>query len=79
MEETDKGYQEIRKESDITNPEDLPEYIWSFTHLSNKKKFEKLLERQEWDYEINLLENTFKELNTKAYATTVKKEEALNQ
>ena len=47
---------EIRKEPDKTNPEDLPEYIRPFTHLFNKKKFEKLLERHEWDHEINLME-----------------------
>jgi len=43
--EQDNG--EIRKEPGKTNPEDLPEYIWPFTHLFNKKKFEKLLERCE--------------------------------
>ena len=34
----------IGKELDKTNLEDLPEYIQPFTHLFNKKKFEKLLE-----------------------------------
>ena len=48
-------------------------------HLFNKKKFEKLPERQEWDHEINLMEEALKELNTKAYAMILKKEEALNQ
>jgi len=38
---------EIGKEPDKTNLEDLPEYIRPFTHLFNKKKFEKLLERHE--------------------------------
>ena len=38
----DKGQQEIGKEPDPTNPEDLLKYIQSFTHLFNKKKFEKL-------------------------------------
>ena len=38
------GNQKIIKHN---KSEDLPEYIWSFTHLFNKKKFEKLLERQE--------------------------------
>jgi len=38
---------EIRKEQDKTNLEDLPEYIRPFTHLFNKKKFEKLLKRRE--------------------------------
>ena len=41
--EQDNG--EIGKEPDKTNPEDLPKYIQPFTHLFNKKKFEKLLER----------------------------------
>jgi len=75
--EQDNG--EIRKEPDKTNLEDLPEYIWSFTHLFNKKKFEKLSERCEWDHEINLTDEALKELNVKAYAMTLKKEEALNQ
>ena len=37
---------EIGKELDRTNPEDLPDYIQPFTHLFNKKKFEKLPERR---------------------------------
>jgi len=67
------------KEQDKTNPEDLPEYIWPFTYLFNKKKFEKLLERYEWDHKINLTDETPKELNAKAYAIILKEEEALNQ
>jgi len=47
--------------------------------LFNKKKFEKLLERQEWDYEINLTNEAPKELNAKTYMMTLKKEEVLNQ
>jgi len=43
--EQDNG--KISKEPDKTNPEDLPDYIWPFTHLFNKKKFKKLPERQE--------------------------------
>ena len=35
----------IRKEPDKTNLENLLEYIQPFTHLFNKKKFEKLPER----------------------------------
>ena len=38
---------EIGKEPDKTNLEDLLKYIWSFTYLFNKKKFEKLPERHE--------------------------------
>jgi len=74
--EQDNG--EIRKEPDKTNPEDLPEYIRPFTHLFNKEKFKKLLERCEWDHEINLTEEAPKELNVKAYTMTLKEEEALN-
>ena len=48
-------------------------------YLFNKKKFEKLPERCEWDHEINLIEKAPKELNVKAYAMTLKEEEALNQ
>ena len=70
---------EIGKELDKTNPEDLPEYIWSFTHLFNKKKFKNLPKRHEWNYEINLIDEAQKELNAKAYAMTLKEEEALNQ
>ena len=47
--------------------------------MFNKKKFEKLPERHEWDHEINLTEEAPKKLNTKAYAMTLKEEEALNQ
>ena len=69
---------EIGKEQDKINPEDLPEYIWPFTHLFNKKKFKKLPERCEWDHEINLIDKAPKELNAKAYAMTLKEKEALN-
>ena len=75
--EQDNG--EIRKEPNKTNPEDLPDYIQPFTHLFNKKKFEKLPEHREWDYEINLTEEAPRKLNTNAYAITIKEEEALNQ
>jgi len=75
--EQDNG--EIGKELDKTNPEDLPDYIQPFTYLFNKKKFEKLLERREWDHEINLTDEAPKKLNAKAYAMTLKEEEMLNQ
>ena len=72
--EQDNG--KIGKEPDATNPENLPNYIWLFIHLFNKNKFEKLLEQWEWDHEINLMKEAPKELNTKAYAMTLKEEEA---
>ena len=79
METTEQNNREIGKELDKMNPKDLPEYIRPFTHLFNKKKLEKLPERHEWDHEINLIEEAPKELNTKAYAMTLKEEEVLNQ
>ena len=75
--EQDNG--KIGKEPDKTNPKDLPEYIQPFTHLFNKKKFEKLPERQEWDHKINIMDEAPKELNAKAYMMTLKEEEVLNQ
>ena len=48
-------------------------------HLFNKRKFEKLPEKCEWDHEINLTDEALWELNTKAYAMTLKEEEVLNQ
>ena len=45
MDKKEKDNGEIEKELDKTNPEDLPDYIRPFTHLFNKKKFEKLPER----------------------------------
>ena len=53
--------------------------MWPFTHFFNKKKFKKLPERRKWNYEINLMEEAPRELNAKAYAMTLKEEEALNQ
>ena len=75
---TERDNGKIGQKLDPTNPEDLPKYIRPFTHLFNKKKFKKLLERHEWDHEINLIEEAPKELNAKAYAMTIKEEEALN-
>jgi len=79
METMEQDNGEIGKELDKTNPEDLSEYIRSFMHLFNKKKFKKLPERWEWDHEINLTEEASKELNVKAYTMMLKEEEALNQ
>jgi len=75
--EQDNG--EIGKESDNMNLEDLPDYIQPFIHIFNNKKFEKLLEKCEWDYEINLTEEASRELNAKTYAMSLNEEEALNQ
>ena len=45
MDKTEQDNSKIGKEHNKTNPEDLPDYIRPFTHLFNKKKFKKLLER----------------------------------
>jgi len=79
MDKTEQNNGKIGKEPDKTNPENLPDYIQPFTHLFNKKKFEKLPERQEWDHKINLTDEALKELNFKAYMMTLKEEEVLNQ
>ena len=44
METKEQDSGEIGKGLDRINPENLPKYIQPFTHLFNKKKFEKLLE-----------------------------------
>ena len=75
----DKKQQKIRKKPNPTNLKDFPKDIQPFIYLFNKKKFEKLLERQEQDYKINMIEEPPKELNTKAYAMIIKEGEALNQ
>ena len=77
--ETTQDNSKIGKEPDKMNLENLPEYIWPFMHLFNKKKFEKLLERCEWNHEINLMEEVPRELNVKTYVMTLKEEEILNQ
>jgi len=79
MDNKNKEQQEIGKELDSTNLENLLEYIWPFTHLFNQKKFKKLLEQREWDYETNLTEDTPKELNTKTYVIIAKEDKMLNQ
>jgi len=79
MKITEQDNGEIGKELDNINPKDLLDYIRPFMYLFNKKKFEKLLERYKWDHEINLTEETPRELNAKAYAMILKEEEALNQ
>ena len=56
----------MSKELDPTNLKDLLEYIQLFIYIFNKKKFEKLPERREQNYVINLLEDTPKEFKYKS-------------
>jgi hypothetical protein len=46
---------DLEKETDNTNPEDLPDYIRPFTHLFNKKNFDQLPKRTEWDHHVMTL------------------------
>ena len=78
METIIQNNSKIGEELDKTNLEDLPDYIWPFTYLFNKKKFENLPERCEWNHKINLIDKAPRELNTKAYAMALKEKEALN-
>ena len=78
IDDKNKEQQEIEKELNLTNLENLLEYIQLFIHLFNKNRFEKLPGWREWDHKINLTEDFPKKLNAKAYATTVKKNKILN-
>ena len=78
METKKQNNGEIGKKPNTTNSENLPDYIWPFTYLFNKKKFEILPEWQEWDHEINLTDEASRELNAKAYIMILKEEKALN-
>ena len=81
LQPTDNKYkkqQSIGKELDLTNLENLPDYIQLFIYLFNKKKFKKLLKQRKQDHKINLTEDASKKLNVKAYVITVKENKALN-
>ncbi|KAF7785180.1 hypothetical protein Agabi119p4_1345 [Agaricus bisporus var. burnettii] len=67
------------KEPDPTNPEDLPAYMKPFAHLFNKKNFDKLPERTEWDHEINFTENAPTEISSKVYSMTPLEREELDK
>jgi hypothetical protein len=67
------------KEVDPTNPEDLPTYICPFTHLFNKKNFNKLPEQTEWDHKINLTPDAPKEILLKVYNMTPLEKEELDK
>ncbi|KAF7773650.1 hypothetical protein Agabi119p4_5817 [Agaricus bisporus var. burnettii] len=67
------------KEPDPTNPEDLPAYMKPFAHLFNKKNFDKLPERTEWDHKINFTENAPTEISSKVYSMTPLEREELDK
>jgi hypothetical protein len=70
---------DLEKETDNTNPEDLPDYIRPFNHLFNKKNFDQLPKQTEWDHQINLTEDTPSEISSKVYNMTPREKEELNK
>jgi hypothetical protein len=70
---------DLEKETDNTNPEDLPDYIQPFTHLFNKKSFDQLPKRTEWDHQINLTDDAPSEISSKVYNMTPREKEELNK
>jgi hypothetical protein len=67
------------KETDNTNPEDLPDYIRPFTHSFNKKNFDQLPKQTEWDHQINLTKDASSEISSKVYNMTPQEKEELNK
>jgi hypothetical protein len=70
---------DLEKETDNTNPEDLPDYIQPFTHLFNKKNFDQLPKRTEWDHQINLTNDAPSEISSKVYNMMPREKEELNK
>jgi hypothetical protein len=70
---------DLEKETDNTNPEDLPDYIQPFTHLFNKKNFDQLPKQTKWDHQINLTEDAPSEISSKVYNMTPREKEELNK
>jgi hypothetical protein len=70
---------DLEKETDNTNSEDLPDYIQPFTYLFNKKNFNQLSKRTEWDHQINLTKDAPVEISSKVYNMTLREKEELNK
>lgn len=75
--QTNEDLWEEEDEPDPNTPDDLPEYIWPFTHLFNKTTFDKLPEWTEWDHAIELTEDAPKEIDTGTYNMTIKEQDEL--
>jgi hypothetical protein len=56
-----------------------PQYIDAFNHMFEKKNFDKLPGRWEWDHEINLVPDTPKELPARNYRMTPVEQQALDE
>ena len=57
----------------------MPNYIHPFKHLFEKKNFDKLPKRREWDHEINLVSDAPKEIPAKNYRMTPIEEQHLDK
>lgn len=76
---TRKLEQVQEKSADTTQPTDLPKYLRPYTHLFNKKNFNKLPNRTVWDHEINLDETAPATLQSKVYPMTIIEKEELGK
>ena len=56
-----------------------PDYIKPFQHLFEKKNFDKLPIRREWDHEINLSEDAPASIPARLYRMTPVEQEAIDQ
>jgi hypothetical protein len=56
-----------------------PQYIDTYAHMFEKKNFDKLPGRQEWDHEINLVPDAPKELPAQNYCMTPVEQQALDE
>ena len=56
-----------------------PDYIKPFQHLFEKKNFDKLPIRREWDHEINLTEDAPASIPARLYQMTPVEQEAVDQ
>ena len=56
-----------------------PDYTKPFQHLFEKKNFDKLPIRREWDHEINLTEDAPASIPARLYRMTPVEQEAVNQ
>ena len=56
-----------------------PNYIKPFQHLFEKKNFDKLLIRHEWDHEINLTEDAPASILARLYRMIPVEQEAIDQ
>lgn len=62
--------EEVEPKRKTTDTLKLPDYIKEYAHLFEKKNFDKLPIRREWDHEINLKEGAPSEIKAKVYPMT---------